>query len=83
MAVDHLIKLGHKRIAFIEGELAFPARFGRYEGYNRQPRYEMGVGAVELMIERIEGEGNKIRRIILPAKLVVRKTCGKFLSKGD
>ncbi|MCD6574715.1 substrate-binding domain-containing protein, partial [Candidatus Aerophobetes bacterium] len=48
----------------------------------RQPRYEMGAGAVELMIERIEGKRNKVKRIILPAKLVVRKTCGKFL-KGD
>jgi len=171
MAVDHLIKLGHKRIAFIEGEPASPASFGRYEGYKRalkeaglsplknyvrvgylrydggydamssflkethpptavfcandmmalgainacldkglripqdiavvgfddmwvasleniqlttirQPRYEMGARAVELMIERIEGKRNKVKRIILPAKLVVRKTCGKFL-KGD
>jgi len=171
MAVNHLIKLGHKKIAFIEGEPASPASFGRYEGYKealkeakiflpedyvrigylryeggykamlsllehpspptavfcandmmalgaigaclkkdvrvpedvaivgfddmwiasleniqlttvRQPRYEMGKKAVELMMERIKGKRKEVKRIILPTKLVVRKTCGKFL-KGD
>ncbi len=33
MAVDHLIKLGHRRIAFIRGEPASSASFRRYEGY--------------------------------------------------
>jgi LacI family transcriptional regulator len=35
MAVNHLIKLGHQRIAFIEGEPESPASFGRYEGYKK------------------------------------------------
>jgi len=42
----------------------------------------MGKKAVELMMERIKGKRKKVKRIILPTKLVVRKTCGKFL-KGD
>ena len=168
MVVNHLIKLGHQRIAFIEGEPASPASFGRYEGYTRalgeagisvqenyvkvgylkyesgyrvaisflgevppptavfcandmmalgaidacaekrmkvpqdvaivgfddmwvaslknvqlttvrQPRYQMGVKAVDLMIERITGKRSEIKRVILPTKLVIRGTCGKTL----
>jgi LacI family transcriptional regulator len=167
-AVNHLIKLGHKRIAFIEGEPESPASFGRYKGYKealqeagfslqenyvkigylkyeggyramisflkefllptavfcandmmalgaidacvdkgikvpqdiavvgfddiwvaslksvqltsmRQPRYQMGVKAVDLMIERVESERSEIKRVILPTKLVIRQTCGKVL----
>ncbi|MBC7189475.1 LacI family DNA-binding transcriptional regulator, partial [Candidatus Aerophobetes bacterium] len=170
IATEHLISLGHRKIAFIEGEPASPASFGRYEGYKkalleaniplredyvrigylryeggyramlsflenpspptavfcandmmaigaidaclergfrvpedfaivgfddmwvaslksielttvRQPRYEMGVRAVDLMIERIEGKRSKIKREILPAELIIRKTCGKFLKE--
>jgi len=169
-AVNHLIKLGHKRIAFIEGEPASPASFGRYEGYKKameeaglpirenyvrigylryeggyrgmlsflnlshpptaifcandmmalgaidacvdnevkvpediaivgfddmwvaslkavqlttvhQPRYQMGVRAVDLMIEKIEGKRDKIKRVILPTKLIIRRTCGKILKR--
>ena len=42
----------------------------------RQPRYLMGVNAVDLLIERITGKRDKIKRLILPSELVVRKTCG-------
>lgn len=171
-ATNHLIKLGHEKIAFVEGEPASPASFGRYEGYKmalekaglclkedyvrigylkyeggyramasflkqtppptatfcandmmalgaidtclekevrvpqdmaivgfddmwvaslktvqlttvRQPRYQMGTKAVDLMIERIEGGRDKVKRIILPAKLVVRRTCGEISKTGD
>jgi len=171
MAVNHLIKLGHQRIAFIEGEPESPASFGRYEGYKkalqeagfslqenyvkigylkyeggyrvmisflkelppptavfcandmmalgaidacaekgvkvpqdvavvgfddmwiaslkavqlttvRQPRYQMGVKAVDLMIERIQGKRGEIKRVILSTKLIIRQTCGKIL-KGE
>jgi len=171
MAVNHLIKLGHRKIAFIEGEPASPASFGRYEGYKeaikeadipfrenyirigylryeggyramlsflkqkepptaifsvndmmalgvidaclerdikipqdiaivgfddmwvaslktvqlttvRQPRYQMGLKAVDLIMERIEGKREKVKRLILPTKLVVRRTCGEIL-KGE
>lgn len=167
VAVNHLIKLGHQRIAFIRGEPASPASFGRYEGYKmalreagvsspenyvkigylkyeggyramisllkepcpptaifcandmmalgaidacaekgikvpqdvaivgfddmwvaslktvqlttvHQPRYQMGLKAVDLMIERIMGKRDEVERVILPAKLVIRRTCGKI-----
>ncbi len=163
--VRHLLKLGHKRIAFIKGEPASSASADRYKGYIlalkeagiiysknlvktgylkyeggyqaiqsllassspptaifcandmmalgaldackdkgikvpqdvaivgfddiwlaslkgielttiRQPRYLMGVNAVDLLIERITGKRDKIKRLILPSELVVRKTCG-------
>ncbi|MCD6574785.1 substrate-binding domain-containing protein, partial [Candidatus Aerophobetes bacterium] len=166
MAVDHLIKLGHRKIAFIRGEPASSASFSRYEGYKmaleeagipylddlvkigylkyeggyramesflkgasvptaiscandmmalgamdacadkgikipqdvaivgfddiwvaslksvqlttvRQPRYLMGVKAVDLMIKRIRGKTGKNKRIILPTRLIIRETCGK------
>ncbi|MFQ5834719.1 MAG: LacI family DNA-binding transcriptional regulator [bacterium] len=165
MAIDHLIKLGHRKIGFIRGEPASSASFGRYEGYRlaleqakisysdsfikkgylkysggyramesllqtspsptalfcandmmalgaidtclekgtrvpqdlaivgfddiwvaslksvqlttvRQPRYIMVVKAVDLMLERIMGKRVKIKRVMLPAKLMVRRTCG-------
>ncbi|MFQ6066789.1 MAG: LacI family DNA-binding transcriptional regulator [bacterium] len=168
MVIDHFIKLGHQRIAFIGGEPASSASFGRYEGYRsaleqakisysdsfiktgylkysggyramksllqtspsptalfcandmmalgamdaclekgikvpqnlaivgfddiwvaslksvqlttvRQPRYLMGVKAVDLMIERIMGKRVEIKRVMLPTKLVVRRTCGANL----
>lgn len=171
VAVNHLVKLGHEKIAFVEGEPASAASFGRYEGYKmalgkagvplrenyvkigylryeggyramasflkqtpsptatfcandmmalgaidaclekgvkvpqdmavigfddmwvaslktvqlttvRQPRYQMGIKAIDLMIERVKGEREKAKRVILPAKLVVRRTCGKIL-KGE
>ncbi len=167
-AVHHLAELGHRKIAFVEGESASPASFGRYEGYKvalkkmgislsekyvrighlkyeggyramnsfwedssrptaifcandmmalgvidacadrgirvpqdvavvgfddmwvaslknvqlttiHQPRYEMGAKAVELMMERIMGKREEIRRVMLPAELVVRGTCGETL----
>ena len=167
MAVNHLIKLGHQRIANIRGEPASPASFGRYQGYKialeegglslqenyikigylkyeggyeamisflkepypptavfctndmmalgaidacaqkgikipqdvaivgfddiwvaslktvqltsvRQPRYQMGVKAVDLIIERIMGKRGKIKRVMLPAELVIRQSCGKI-----
>ncbi|MCD6257937.1 LacI family DNA-binding transcriptional regulator [Candidatus Aerophobetes bacterium] len=165
MAVEHLIKLGHRKIALIRGEPASWASFSRYEGYRmalkeagipysdnlvkigylryesgyramesllkgspiptaifcandimalgaidacvdrkvkvpqdlaivgfddiwvaslknvqlttvHQPRYEMGAKAVELMVERIIGKRKKTKRVILPTKLVIRRTCG-------
>jgi len=165
LVVNHLVKLGHRKIAFIKGEPASSASSGRYEGYKialkeagisysedlvktgylkydggyratqfflknpspptaifsandmmalgaidacrergvkvpqdvaivgfddiwlaslkgielttvRQPRYLMGVRAVDLMIERITGKRGKVRRVILSATLVIRKTCG-------
>lgn len=163
--VNHLIRLGHRKIAFVAGEPASSASSGRYEGYRlaleeagisyreelvktgylkysggyqamqsflkisspptaifcandmmalgvmdacrdrgvkvpqevaiagfddiwlaslkgvelttvQQPRYLMGVKAVDLMIERIRDKREKVRRVILPTKLIIRKTCG-------
>ncbi len=45
----------------------------------RQPRYQMGVKAVDLMIKRIQGKRGEIKRVILPTKLIIRQTCGKIL----
>jgi LacI family transcriptional regulator len=38
MAAQHLVKLGHKRIAFLAGPLAAPWSQARFEGYRRALR---------------------------------------------
>jgi len=38
MAAQHLVKLGHKRIAFLAGPLAAPWSHARFEGYRRALR---------------------------------------------
>lgn len=42
-----------------------------------QPVYRIGEKAVEILIENIEGKCKKPVHIILPTKLVIRKTTGK------
>ena len=41
-----------------------------------QPRYDLGKRSMELLLERIRGERTASRQIILPTRLVVRRTCG-------
>jgi len=41
-----------------------------------QPMHEIGAVAMEHMIMAIEGSKVSTSRIILPARLVVRKSCG-------
>ncbi|MBE0478733.1 LacI family DNA-binding transcriptional regulator, partial [Candidatus Aerophobetes bacterium] len=58
VAVNHLIKLGHERIAFIEGEPASAASFGRYEGYKmalKEARLSLKENYVRIGYLKYEG----------------------------
>jgi LacI family transcriptional regulator len=41
-----------------------------------QPRYDLGKRAMELLLERINGERVQSKEVVLPTRLVVRRTCG-------
>lgn len=41
-----------------------------------QPTYEIGRKAVEVLTNQIEGKKDTPRQVVLPARLVVRATCG-------
>jgi DNA-binding LacI/PurR family transcriptional regulator len=45
------------------------------------PRYECGYHAVKLLKQLIEGKKKEPQTVILPTKLVVRKSCGGYLKK--
>ena len=48
-----------------------------------QPAYDMGVNATQLMLSRINASGIlKSREVILPTRLILRYSCGRFL-KSD
>jgi DNA-binding LacI/PurR family transcriptional regulator len=53
-AVEHLIKLGHKRIAYISGPLSASTAQNRLEGY-RQALVRGGIAVDENLIIRTEG----------------------------
>lgn len=42
----------------------------------QQPRYELGKRSMELLLKRIHGERAESKQLILPTRLVVRRTCG-------
>jgi LacI family transcriptional regulator len=48
-ATKHLLKLGHKRIAFLTGPLAAPSTQERFEGYRRALR-EVGLDVDETLV---------------------------------
>jgi len=41
-----------------------------------QPRYDVGFRAVQILLDRLEGNSFHTNRIILPTTLVVRESCG-------
>lgn len=49
MATQHLVKLGHKRIAFLSGPLAAPWSQARFEGYRRALR-ESGMDVDDSLV---------------------------------
>jgi len=49
-----------------------------------QPAYDMGVNAAQLLLSRLDSEGNlQPRRVVLPTRLVVRHSCGSKLQDND
>lgn len=42
----------------------------------RQPCVEMGVCATEMLIDQLENSNNEAAHVIMPAKLVIRASCG-------
>jgi GntR family transcriptional regulator, arabinose operon transcriptional repressor len=44
-----------------------------------QERFEMGVRAAHLLLERIEGRTGRPEHIVTPTNLVIRETCGAHL----
>jgi LacI family transcriptional regulator len=49
-----------------------------------QPAYDMGANASQLLLSRIRASGNlRPREVILPTRLILRYSCGRFLSAGE
>jgi LacI family transcriptional regulator len=49
-----------------------------------QPAYEMGVHAAQLLLDRLKaGEPLPPRRVVLPARLIIRYSCGSRLGQGQ
>jgi len=49
-----------------------------------QPAYEMGVNAAQLLLSRLDAEvALKPRHVILPARLIVRHSCGSHMAEND
>lgn len=50
-----------------------------------QPKYDIGAIAARMLFERIEGKAGdeQPRRVVLPPRLVVRRTCGEYHRRGD
>ena len=47
-----------------------------------QPAYDMGINATQLLLSRISANGNlRPREVILPTRLILRYSCGRFLKK--
>ncbi len=48
-----------------------------------QPKYDMGAIAARILFERITGasEGKSWHRVVLPSRLVIRRTCGDHLGR--
>lgn len=44
-----------------------------------QPAFELGQQAVRALIQRIENPATEPQRIILPTRLIVRRSCGAYL----
>jgi DNA-binding LacI/PurR family transcriptional regulator len=47
----------------------------------RQPIYQFGFSAVEILLDLIENDVHPARRVILDTELVIRSSCGTTLRK--
>jgi LacI family transcriptional regulator len=48
------------------------------------PSYEMGVNAAQLLLSRLEAQVDwKPRHVVLPARLIIRQSCGSRLAEDD
>jgi len=41
-----------------------------------QPRYDLGQRAMKLLLARIAGDRGPVKQVVLPTRLIVRRTCG-------
>ena len=50
-----------------------------------QPKYDIGAIAARMLFERIDGKvgDEPARRVVLPPRLVVRRTCGEYQGRSD
>jgi LacI family transcriptional regulator len=65
-------------------ELPDLARFYPFLTVVVQPAYDMGVNAAQLLLSRIEANVPlHPRHVILPSRLVLRYSCGRFLRRAD
>jgi len=50
-----------------------------------QPKYDIGAIAARMLFERIDGKAQDepSRRVVLPPRLVIRRTCGEYLGQRD
>ncbi len=63
------------------GDLPNASRFFPFLTIAELPSYEMGVNAAQLLLSRLEaGVTFEPRRVILPARLTIRRSCGSWLS---
>jgi GntR family transcriptional regulator, arabinose operon transcriptional repressor len=60
-------------------DLSFAVHLGPPLTTIAQPRMEIGIRAAHTLIDRIEGNAEPLRHIVLPATLVVRESCGARL----
>lgn len=51
----------------------------------RQPKYDIGAIAARMLFQRIENpeKGNSPNKVVLPPRLVIRKTCGNYLDTSE
>ena len=49
----------------------------------RQPIYEKGVRAADMIIDQVEGRVDEVQHVELPAELVVRASCGAKTERGE
>src|SRR5690606_37270459 len=72
LATEHLLKLGHKRIAFLAGPLSAPWAQERFEGYRRALR-EAGSDVDERLVFQA---GNTIEDGASAAAQMLNESCG-------
>ena len=48
-----------------------------------QPKIEMGIKAMEMLFELIDGKALSKKQVVLEHKLIIRESCGADLNKGE
>ena len=65
-------------------EMADAARLFQFFTVAAQPAYEIGTTAARMLFERIRGDPkDPVREVILPSRLVLRSSCGRFAGKSS